>query len=55
MRTATVSDVGYVAGADQAYYRIHTGNMHRRCSICLTISPSDWLLSTPYSMNARDC
>jgi hypothetical protein len=29
MRTATVSDVGYVAGADQAYYRIHTGNMHQ--------------------------
>jgi len=29
MRTATVSDIGYVAGADQAYYRIHTGNMHQ--------------------------
>jgi hypothetical protein len=29
MRTATVSDVGYVAGADQAYYRVHTGNMHQ--------------------------
>lgn len=29
MRTATVSDVGYVAGADQAYYRIHETNMHQ--------------------------
>jgi len=29
MRAATVSDVGYVAGADQAYYRIHTTNMHQ--------------------------
>lgn len=29
MRTATVSDIGYVAGADQAYYRIHTSNMHQ--------------------------
>jgi hypothetical protein len=29
MRTATVSDIGFVAGADQAYYRIHTSNMHQ--------------------------
>lgn len=29
MRAATVSDVGYVAGADQAYYRIHAANMHQ--------------------------
>jgi hypothetical protein len=29
MRAATVSDVGYVAGADQAYYRNHAHNMHR--------------------------
>ncbi|HZR51159.1 MAG TPA: glycosyltransferase [Streptosporangiaceae bacterium] len=29
MRTATVSDVGFVAGADQAYYRIHPSNMHQ--------------------------
>jgi hypothetical protein len=28
MRAATASDVGYVAGADQAYYRIHAYNMH---------------------------
>src|SRR5258708_34922643 len=28
MRTATVSDIGYVAGADQAYYRNHASNMH---------------------------
>ena len=28
MRAATVSDVGYVAGADQAYYRVHATNMH---------------------------
>ena len=28
MRAATVSDVGYVGGADQAYYRIHKDNMH---------------------------
>jgi GT2 family glycosyltransferase len=28
LRAATVSDVGYVAGADQAYYRIHAHNMH---------------------------
>ena len=28
MRAATVSDVGYVGGADQAYYRIHSSNMH---------------------------
>jgi hypothetical protein len=29
MRVATVSDVGYVAGADQAYYRLHACNMHQ--------------------------
>ncbi len=28
MRAATVSDIGYVAGADQAYYRNHASNMH---------------------------
>ena len=28
MRAATVSDVGFVGGADQAYYRIHENNMH---------------------------
>jgi GT2 family glycosyltransferase len=28
MRAAAVSDVGYVAGADQAYYRTHSENMH---------------------------
>jgi hypothetical protein len=28
MRAATVCDIGYVAGADQAYYRIHASNMH---------------------------
>lgn len=28
MRAATVSDVGFVGGADQAYYRIHQNNMH---------------------------
>lgn len=28
MRAATVSDVGFVGGADQAYYRIHDKNMH---------------------------
>ncbi|MBV9853413.1 MAG: glycosyltransferase [Streptosporangiaceae bacterium] len=29
MRAAAVSDVGYVAGADQAYYRSHAHNMHQ--------------------------
>jgi GT2 family glycosyltransferase len=29
LRAATVSDIGYVAGADQAYYRHHSGNMHQ--------------------------
>jgi glycosyltransferase involved in cell wall biosynthesis len=28
MRAATTSDIGYVGGADQAYYRIHANNMH---------------------------
>jgi glycosyltransferase involved in cell wall biosynthesis len=28
MRAATVSDVAYISGADQAYYRIHKNNMH---------------------------
>ena len=28
MRAATVSDVGFVGGADQAYYRVHQNNMH---------------------------
>ncbi len=28
MRAASVSDVGYVVGADQAYYRLHDENMH---------------------------
>ena len=28
MRAAVVSDIGYVGGADQAYYRIHSNNMH---------------------------
>jgi GT2 family glycosyltransferase len=29
LRAATVSDVGYISGADQAYYRQHATNMHR--------------------------
>jgi Glycosyl transferase family 2 len=28
MRAATVADVGYIVGADQAYYRLHSQNMH---------------------------
>ena len=28
MRAAVVSDVAYISGADQAYYRIHKNNMH---------------------------
>lgn len=28
MRAATTSDIGFVGGADQAYYRIHENNMH---------------------------
>ena len=28
VRAAAVSDVGYIGGADQAYYRLHSGNMH---------------------------
>jgi glycosyltransferase involved in cell wall biosynthesis len=28
MRAATISDVGYIGGADQAYYRVHPNNMH---------------------------
>ncbi len=28
MRAAAVADVGYVMGADQAYYRLHAANMH---------------------------
>ena len=28
MRAAVISDVGYVCGADQAYYREHPTNMH---------------------------
>jgi glycosyltransferase involved in cell wall biosynthesis len=29
MRVATAADVGFVAGADQAYYRLHSQNMHQ--------------------------
>jgi hypothetical protein len=29
MRVSTVSGVGFVAGADQAYYRLHANNMHQ--------------------------
>ena len=28
MRLATMSDIGFITGADQAYYRIHENNMH---------------------------
>jgi hypothetical protein len=28
LAAATVSDIGYVGGADQAYYRVHQANMH---------------------------
>jgi hypothetical protein len=28
LRSATVADVGYIAGADQGYYRLHSQNMH---------------------------
>lgn len=30
LRAASISDVGYVVGADQAYYREHGVNMHQR-------------------------
>lgn len=29
LRAAAISDVGYIVGADQAYYRLHPSNMHR--------------------------
>jgi hypothetical protein len=29
MRAAATSDVGHIDGPDQAYYRVHTNNMHR--------------------------
>jgi glycosyltransferase involved in cell wall biosynthesis len=32
MRVATVSDIGYVDGADQSYYRHHANNMHHAYS-----------------------
>ena len=38
MRHATVSDVGYVGGADQAYYRMHANNMHRSYNMLANIS-----------------
>lgn len=38
MRTATVSDVGYVAGADQAYYRFHANNMHNSTNLLADLS-----------------
>jgi glycosyltransferase involved in cell wall biosynthesis len=28
MQAACISDVGYIGGITQAYYRVHTGNMH---------------------------
>ena len=28
MRAAAIADVGFVGGADQAYYRMHSNNMH---------------------------
>jgi Glycosyl transferase family 2 len=28
MKAASISDVGYVGGCDQAYYRVHAANMH---------------------------
>ena len=30
LRAAAVSDVGFLVGVDQAYYRQHSDNMHRR-------------------------
>lgn len=33
MRAATISDVGYIVGADQGYYRIHGHNMHHKFSV----------------------
>jgi glycosyltransferase involved in cell wall biosynthesis len=38
MRVATASDVGYVAGADQAYYRIHSTNMHHSQDLLADLS-----------------
>jgi glycosyltransferase involved in cell wall biosynthesis len=38
MRAATVSDVGYVAGADQAYYRFHSSNMHSSADLLTDVS-----------------
>jgi GT2 family glycosyltransferase len=38
MRAATVSDIGYVAGADQAYYRFHASNMHNSADLLADIS-----------------
>ncbi len=38
MRAAMVSDIGYVGGADQAYYRIHGNNMHHSFDILADVS-----------------
>lgn len=44
MRAAAVSDIGFVGGADQAYYRIHSSNMHHS-SFDLLADVSQRLLS----------
>jgi glycosyltransferase involved in cell wall biosynthesis len=39
MRAATISDIGFIGGADQAYYRIHSNNMHHSSfDLCADVS-----------------
>ena len=37
-RATSVADIGYVAGADQAWYRVHTANMHSTVFQCGQLS-----------------
>jgi glycosyltransferase involved in cell wall biosynthesis len=52
LRAATVSDIGYVAGTDQAYYRIHANNMHHS-SFNVLADISDRLRSFDTIFNER--
>lgn len=56
LRAATVSDIGYVGGADQAYYRVHSNNMHNSFNVLADVSHRlrtfDFFLAESFDMLA---
>lgn len=53
LRAAAVSDIGYIAGADQAYYRLHSSNMHHTFDLLADVRQRLRTFDTAFAERSR--